>query len=80
MRRPPRAISWGVTGAVVGHGKRSGTSGEVVQRTMGVRAAMSENGISGRLIQACHGQRVGFAVSSTRNMSGPRNSRTAKAP
>jgi len=67
-------------GGVEGQGKRRGTSGEVVQRTSGVREAMSEMGIKGRLIHACHGQRVGLDVSRARNMSGPRNSRTAKAP
>jgi len=67
-------------GREVGQGKRRGTSGVVVQRRKGVRDATRENGISGRLTHACHGQRVGLAVRSTWNMSGPRNSRTAKAP
>jgi hypothetical protein len=31
-----------------GHGKRSGTSGDVFQRTSGVRDTTSENGIMGR--------------------------------
>src|SRR6266851_34822 len=82
MRRSPLLLraTCGATGEEVGQGKRRGTSGEVVQRTRGVRTAMSENGMSGRLTHACHGQRVGLAVSSARNISGPRNSRTAKAP
>jgi hypothetical protein len=33
---------------VEGHGKRSGTSGDVVQTTSGVREMMRENGIMGR--------------------------------
>jgi len=33
---------------VEGHGKRSGTSGDVVQKTIGVRETMSENGTMGR--------------------------------
>jgi hypothetical protein len=33
---------------VEGHGKRSGTSGDVDQNTSGVRETMSENGIMGR--------------------------------
>lgn len=69
-----------VMGAVAGHGKRRGTSGEVVQRTKGVRDAMREKGINGRWIQACQGHCVGLGVSSTRKTSGPRNSRTANAP
>ena len=36
------------TGMVEGHGKRSGTSGDVDQKTIGVRETMSENGIMGR--------------------------------
>jgi hypothetical protein len=36
------------TGKVEGHGKRSGTSGDVVQTTSGVRDTTSENGIMGK--------------------------------
>jgi hypothetical protein len=36
------------TGMVEGHGKRSGTSGDVDQNTNGVRETMSENGTMGR--------------------------------
>ena len=35
-------------GTVDGQGKRSGTSGDVVHMTTGVRETMSENGIMGR--------------------------------
>ena len=59
----PRA-SCEAMGTEVGQGKRRGTSGEVDQRRRGVRDAMRENGISGRLTHACNGQRVGLAVSS----------------
>jgi len=43
---PRRATA--ATGRVEGHGKRSGTSGDVVHTTIDVRETMSENGIMGR--------------------------------
>jgi len=51
-----------------------------VAQRKGVRAVMTKNGISGRLTHACRGQSVGLADSNVLNMSGPRNSRIAKAP
>jgi hypothetical protein len=42
------ATAAAATGMVEGHGKRSGTSGDVDQKTSGVRETMSENGIMGR--------------------------------
>jgi hypothetical protein len=67
----------------VGQGERRDTSGEVVHKkgkSGELFAATSENGIRGRLTHACLGQRDGSVVRSMLNMSGPRNSRTAKAP
>ena len=69
-----------LAGIVEGHENRRGTRGEVVHRTRGVREAMRVSGTSGKLIQACQGQRVGFSVRSTSKSSAPMNSRTAKAP
>lgn len=77
-REAPAALA--TIGSVVGHGTRSGTSGEVDQRMSGVREAMREMGISGRLIQACQGQFVGLEDRRARKRSLPMTSRTAKAP
>ena len=44
--------------------RRGGTRGEVVQRTRGIHEAMSISNTSGKLIQVCWGQHVGFLASS----------------
>ena len=69
-----------LTGAVEGQEKRSGTRGDVVHRTSGVREAIRVSGTSGRFIQACQGHRVGFSVRRVLKRSWPMNSRTANAP
>jgi hypothetical protein len=74
------AAAVALTGTVDGQEKSSGTRGEVVHRTIGVREAISESGTSGKFIHACQGQRVGFSVRRVSKRSWPMNSRTANAP
>jgi len=79
-RRAVLLVLVGTTGVEEGQDKSSGTSGEVVQRTRGVREATKVRGTSGKLNHACQGQRVGLSVSRALKRSLPMNSRTAKAP
>ena len=66
------------TGGDDDHVRNNGTSGNASKRR--VRDRMSEKGIMGRWIKACHGQLLGSSVRRRLYISSPRNSFTANAP